>query len=90
MEAVENCPEARLFDLIFMDIQMPEMNGLEATQRIRALEQPKSNIPIIALTANAMASEKEQYLAIGMNDFVSKPINQDALKEAIKRMIVSF
>ncbi len=90
VEAVENCPEADLFDLILMDIQMPEMNGLEATQRIKALATPKCDIPIIALTANAMASEKEQYLAIGMNDFVSKPINQYALKEAIQRTTVSF
>ncbi len=86
VEAVENCPEDKLFDLIFMDIQMPEMDGLDATRLIRALPKPKSDIPIIALTANVMSSDRDQYLQIGMNDFVSKPIDQTALKEAIKRV----
>ncbi len=86
MEAVEQCPEDKLFDLIFMDIQMPEMNGLDATRAIRNMTYPKRDIPIIALTANAMSSDKEQYLEIGMNDFVSKPIDQMSLKEAIKRV----
>ena len=86
VEAVKNCADSELFDLIFMDIQMPEMDGLDATRMIRGLDQPKRDIPIIALTANAMSTDREQYLAIGMNDFVAKPINQDALKEAIKRV----
>lgn len=86
VEAVENCPEDQLFDLIFMDIQMPEMDGLDATRAIRNMPHPKRDIPIIALTANAMSSDKEQYLEIGMNDFVSKPIDQTSLKEAIKRV----
>lgn len=86
VEAVENCPEDQLFDLIFMDIQMPEMDGLDATRLIRSLAKPKRDIPIIALTANVMLSDREQYLDIGMNDFVSKPIDQIALKEAIKRV----
>lgn len=86
VEAVENCPEDQLFDLIFMDIQMPEMDGLDATRAIRNLAHPKRDIPIIALTANAMSSDKEQYLEIGMNDFVSKPIDQASLNEAIKRV----
>ena len=86
VEAVENCPEDELFDLIFMDIQMPEMDGLDATRAIRSLSRPKRDIPIIALTANAMSSDKEQYLEIGMNDFVSKPIDQTSLREAIKRV----
>lgn len=86
IEAVENCPEDQLFDLIFMDIQMPEMDGLDATRAIRSMSHPKRDIPIIALTANAMSSDREQYLEIGMNDFVSKPIDQTSLKEAIKRV----
>jgi signal transduction histidine kinase/CheY-like chemotaxis protein len=86
VEAVENCPDDKLFDLIFMDIQMPEMDGLDATRLIRGLAHPKRDIPIIALTANAMASDREQYLEIGMNDFVSKPIDQNMLKEVIKRV----
>lgn len=86
VEAVENCPEDKLFDLIFMDIQMPEMDGLDATRAIRNMASPKRDIPIIALTANAMSSDKKQYLEIGMNDFVSKPIDQSSLNEAIKRV----
>lgn len=69
------------FDLIFMDIQMPRMSGLETTQAIRKLEQEwdSTEIPIVALTAHALSDEKDQLLASGMNDYVSKPIQIEQL-----------
>jgi signal transduction histidine kinase/CheY-like chemotaxis protein/ligand-binding sensor domain-containing protein len=71
------------YDLIFMDIQMPEMDGLEATQKIRALSgtQPL----IIAMTANAMQGDREMCLQAGMDDYVSKPINLDQLISTLER-----
>lgn len=62
------------FDVILMDIQMPELDGVQATQQIRALAEPKRSIPIIAMTAHAMAGAREEYLAAGMNDYISKPV----------------
>jgi two-component system sensor histidine kinase BarA len=69
------------FDLIFMDIQMPRMSGLETTQAIRAFEADRqvAATPIIALTAHALSDEKENLLAAGMNDYVSKPIQIEQL-----------
>jgi PAS domain S-box-containing protein len=73
------------YDLVLMDISMPEMDGVEATQRIRALEGPVSNIPIIALTANAMKGDRERFLAAGMTDYLSKPIHLEKLVTAVAR-----
>lgn len=71
----------RSYDLILMDIQMPEMSGYMATERIRNWEnkRQKTPVPIIAMTANAMESAKEKCLAIGMDDFIAKPIRPDSL-----------
>jgi len=71
------------YDLIFMDIQMPEMDGLEATQKIRAL--PGVQPLIIAMTANAMRGDREMCLQAGMDDYVSKPINLDQLLSTLER-----
>jgi len=79
------------FDLILMDIQMPEMGGMEATAHIRKQEETTGqHIPIVAMTANAMAGDKEGCLAGGMDGYVSKPINRDLLAAEIQRMIDQF
>jgi two-component system, NarL family, sensor histidine kinase BarA len=70
------------FDQIFMDIQMPEMDGMETTQRLRKIELYK-NTPIIALTAHALGSEQQQILASGMNAYLTKPINEELLLSTI-------
>ncbi|MDE2264905.1 MAG: response regulator [Alphaproteobacteria bacterium] len=67
------------FDVVLMDIQMPELDGMQATRQIRRLPEPKCNIPIIAMTANAMTGAREEYLAAGMNDYVSKPVQPEIL-----------
>jgi CheY-like chemotaxis protein len=74
---------SRPYDLILMDVQMPEMDGIEATQRIRAMAGAARAIPIIAMTANAMKGDRERLLAVGMNDYVSKPIDKGQLFLAI-------
>jgi len=72
------------YDLVLMDMQMPEMNGYEATAVIR--EELHNNIPIIAMTAHAMGSEKEKCLALGMNDYISKPFKADDLYSKIAKI----
>ena len=75
----------RRYELILMDMQMPEMGGIEATRNIRSLGGPNALTPIIALTANAMKSDYEACCAAGMNDFMTKPINREALIDCIAR-----
>lgn len=69
------------FDLILMDLHMPQLDGLEATRQIRALESKVKEIPIIALTASAFTDDRDRCLSAGMNDFVTKPIKLDYLLE---------
>jgi len=74
----------RSFDLILMDIQMPEMDGFEATTLIRQRERLSGqHIPIIAMTAHAMAGDRERCLDAGMDDYISKPISAGALLELV-------
>jgi CheY-like chemotaxis protein len=82
-EALDQLARQR-FDLVLMDVQMPEMDGIETTQRIRKGEIPAcSHIPIIAMTAHAMKGDRERCLAAGMDGYVSKPINASQLEDAI-------
>src|SRR5579863_8861198 len=74
------------YGLIFMDCQMPEMDGFEACREIRKLEGG-ARIPIVAITANAMKGDRERCLAAGMDDYVSKPFKQDDLRVVIERWI---
>ncbi len=76
---------ARPYDLILMDMQMPEMDGLEATRQIRAQPGPNQATHIIALTANAMQSDRDACGAAGMNDFLSKPFNRESLAQCIAK-----
>jgi CheY-like chemotaxis protein len=76
--------EGNSYDMVLMDIQMPEMDGLEATRRLRASGK-LSRLPIIAMTAHAMDSERQRCLDIGMNDFVTKPIDPDGLRDILIR-----
>ena len=83
-EAVEAFSDGS-FDLIFMDVQMPEMDGFEATRRIRELEETTGgHITIVAMTAHAMAGDRERCLAAGMDDYVSKPLRKEDLLRALK------
>jgi PAS domain S-box-containing protein len=75
------------YDLVLMDIQMPGMDGLEATRRIRALPGAASATPIIAMTANALSHQKDTYLAIGMDGLVAKPISPAQLTAEIVRVL---
>lgn len=75
--------EREHFDMIFMDCQMPEMDGITATQQIRASETPQSRVPIVALTANARDGDRDVCLAAGMDDFLPKPIRREALAEKL-------
>jgi PAS domain S-box-containing protein len=85
VEAVER--DARGFDLVFMDIQMPGLDGVEATRRIRALGGEAGAIPIIAMTANALAHQRAAYIAAGMNGAVAKPLSPAALVQAIAAVL---
>ncbi len=76
--------ERESYDVIFMDVQMPEMDGIEATQRIRQLDDARSQIPIVAVTANAMAGDRETYLEAGMTEYVSKPFSTEDIENALK------
>ena len=82
VQAVQAAP----FDAVLMDIQMPRMNGYEATRRIRALTQG-AEMPIVAMTAHAMKGDEEKCLEAGMDGYISKPVNQDRLFHTLWRLI---
>ncbi|RUM90850.1 MAG: response regulator [Thiomicrospira sp.] len=79
LEALVQTP----YDLILMDCQMPVKDGYETTRAIRTLDAPLSDIPIIAMTANAMAGDDEKCYEAGMNDYMTKPINSKLMAEKI-------
>ena len=84
--ALQNHP-ADYYDAILMDIQMPHMNGYQATQTIRSLRDPRRNIPIIAMTANAFDEDRQKALEVGMNEHLAKPIDLDALFKTLERVL---
>jgi CheY-like chemotaxis protein len=86
LEAV-SAAKMKQYSIILMDMQMPVMGGIEATQQIRSVDGPNIHTPIIALTANAMESDNKACLAAGMNDFLTKPINRERMVSCIARWI---
>jgi signal transduction histidine kinase/CheY-like chemotaxis protein/HPt (histidine-containing phosphotransfer) domain-containing protein len=85
-EALE-CASAEVFDVILMDVQMPEMDGLEATRRIRQIETPLGrHTPIIAVTAHAMVGDRERCLAGGVDDYITKPLQKPELFALLERI----
>lgn len=92
-DAVENglaalrALKARAYSLILMDCHMPELDGFEASARIREMGGRFRDIPIIALTADALSGDREKCLSAGMNDYITKPTNVDKLKEALTRWL---
>jgi signal transduction histidine kinase/DNA-binding response OmpR family regulator len=86
VEAVE-AVRTRDFGLVLMDVQMPEMDGLEATRRIRELDSPMAKVAIVAMTANAMRSDQDLCLEAGMDDFVSKPIEPESFLSVVARFL---
>ncbi|MDR1203894.1 MAG: response regulator [Peptococcaceae bacterium] len=96
IECAENGVEAlrlfsenpRRYDLILMDVQMPEMDGYEATRRIRALDDPKAKqVPIVAMTANVFREDIEKCLASGMNDHLGKPMDLDDVLRKLRQYL---
>ena len=87
VELLEKAP-AGYYDLILMDVQMPVMNGYEATGKIRKLQdKSKAQIPIIAMTANAFAEDRQKALSVGMNDHVAKPIDMNTLIPVLQKYL---
>ncbi len=82
LEALEQWRQGD-FDLILMDVQMPEMTGLQATMQIRQEEAPGARVPIVAMTASAMSEDRDRCLAAGMDEFISKPVSYKAVEQMI-------
>src|SRR5262249_45340756 len=94
VEAVENGQEAlqaldcQQFDLVLMDVEMPEMDGLDATREIRRQEEGTGeHLPIVAMTAHAMSGDRERCLAAGMDDYIQKPVNPKQLFAAMEQWL---
>ena len=93
IEVAENGAEAVAkvkaghYDLVFMDVQMPVMDGFQATQEIRNFTEDSSSTPIVAVTANAFQSEREKCFSSGMDDYLTKPVDKDQLREIVRRWV---
>jgi CheY-like chemotaxis protein len=74
------------FDVILMDIQMPNMNGVEAVQRIRQMDSTKKNIPIVAVTAYALYGDRERFLNLGFDEYITKPLQMEILFEVLDKI----
>ena len=81
VEAIVHLP----YDIVFMDISMPLMDGMEATRRIRRLESAHRDVPVIALTAHALKGDREKFLGCGMNDYLTKPVDKGAILRCINQ-----
>lgn len=88
LEALEKL-EKGTYSLVLMDIQMPVMDGVEATKKIRKMATFNQAIPIITMTANAMKNDKERYLSLGMDDYISKPVKLDQLRAVLEKWIIT-
>jgi PAS domain S-box-containing protein len=77
------------YDIIFMDCYMPQMDGFEATRRIRSQELASKRLPIIALTANAMQGDRERCLNAGMDDYISKPVRSDSFQRVLEHWLIT-
>ncbi len=86
VEAVE-AVQHKEYDLVLMDENMPNMNGIEATRHIRKLAYIGESLPIIALTANAMTGDRERFLRAGMNEYLAKPLNLRELKRVLRKFL---
>ena len=84
-QAALDCLADAHYDLVLMDCQMPVMDGYEATRRIRASGHPRAQVPIIALTAHALAEDRQRCEAAGMNDYLPKPVTSEALAGVLQR-----
>ena len=73
------------YDMVFMDVQMPEMDGYETTRAIRTMANEFGRLPVIAMTAHAMKGDRDKCIAAGMDDYLSKPVNSKELSEMVQR-----
>tara|TARA_R110002049_G_scaffold216652_9_gene388098 strand:+ start:2796 stop:3620 length:825 start_codon:yes stop_codon:yes gene_type:complete len=87
IQAIESLKENPEINLVLMDIQMPEMDGVTATKKIRSSDQPYKNVPIIAVTADAVFGDRERFLEMGMNDYLSKPLFRGALYSLVDQYL---
>ncbi|MDJ1506194.1 response regulator [Xanthocytophaga agilis] len=86
-EQVLSALEKENFDIILLDINMPVMDGMECARQVRALPDPvKANIPLVAITGNAKNYTMEEFQAVGINEYLPKPLNFDQLVEVVKKL----
>lgn len=82
-----DCLASQPFDLVLLDVHMPIMDGRECIRKIRASTEPWANVPVIALTADAMSGDRETLLNLGMTDYVSKPVDRQKLLATVTRHV---